>query len=235
MCLVVAPSETRAQAMTRQQADAILQELKEIRQLLQQLVKANPPRPAPTPTPPARVKVNASHTYALGRVDAPLTLVEFTDYQCPFCLRFHSDVFEQLKKNYIDTGKLRFISRDLPLGFHANAMGAARAARCAGEQGKFWEMRNVLINNAKDLASESVVKYAQGVGLEMVAFRACLDSEKYKAEIQQDITEASSLGIAGTPTFVLGRTAPDKIEGTRFVGVQPLAFFEARIKELQPK
>ena len=73
--------------------------------------------------------------YFLGREDAPLTLIEFTDYECPFCGRFHADAFVDLKKNYIDTGKVRFVSRDLPLSFHSNALGAAEGARCAGEQG----------------------------------------------------------------------------------------------------
>jgi protein-disulfide isomerase len=221
--------------MTRQQGDAILKELREIRQLLEQLVKANPPRHAPSPAAPAKVKVNASHAYALGRPDAPVTLIEFTDYQCSFCLAFHSSVFGELKKNYIDTGKVRFISRDLPLGFHGNAERAANAARCAGEQGKFWEMRNVLINNANDLGPAAIVKDAQGLGIEMGAFRACLEGEKYKNEIRKDIAEANAVGITGTPTFVIGKTAPDKIEGLRLVGVQPYAFFEARIKELLPK
>jgi len=217
--------------MTQQQGDAILKELQQIRQLLERLVKATPARTAPNPAPPAKVKVNTGHSYSLGRGDAPITMVEFTDYQCPYCMRFHTTVFEDLKKNYVDTGKLRFISHDLPLGFYANAMGAARAGRCAGEQGKFWELRNLLINSSKDLSPEAINKYAQGVGLDMTAFRACFDSDKYKDEIQKDVAEANALGITGTPTFVIGRTAPDKIEGPRFVGAMPYAFFEARLKE----
>ncbi len=231
LCLLATPPPSYAQAMTKQQGDAILKELKEIRALLQQLVKATPPRSAANPAPPAKVKVNANYPFVLGRADAPLTIIEFTDYQCPYCLRFHSTVFQELKKNYIDTGKVRFISRDLPLGFHANAMGAARAARCAGEQDKFWDLRNVLIENARDLSADAIAKYAKGLGLEMTAFRACVEGEKYKDEIQKDVAEANSVGITGTPTFAIGKTAPDTIEGPKLVGAQPLAAFEARIKE----
>ena len=235
LSLLAFPDASSAQTLTQQQGDAILRELQQIRHLLEQLVKATPSRPAASPAPPAKVKVETGRSYSLGRGDAPLTMVEFTDYQCPYCTKFHTTVFEDLKKNYIDTGKIHFISRDLPLGFHANAMGAARAGRCAGEQGKFWEMRNVLINNSKDLSPEAVAKYAQGVGLAMTAFHACFESEKYKDEIQKDIAEANAIGITGTPTFVIGKTTPDKIEGARFVGAMPLAYFEARIKEATEK
>src|SRR6266852_9091619 len=97
--------------------------------------------------------------YALGRPDAPVTLVEFGDFQCGFCKRFHSDAYGELKRNYIDTGKVRFVSRDLPLEFHPYAMKAAEAARCAGDQQKYWELRDALYSNAAP-PSEDVIKKA---------------------------------------------------------------------------
>ena len=90
--------------------------------------------------------------YSLGRADAPLTIVEFTDYQCPYCRQFQAQTFAQLKKNYIDTGKLRFIVRDLPLEFHSAARPAAEAAHCAAEQGKFWEMHHALLDRQRAAA-----------------------------------------------------------------------------------
>ncbi len=110
-------------------------------------------RPAPQtePDPAKRAKLNLDGFQMLGSKNAPLTIVEFTDYQCPFCQRFHVTTFPDLKKNYIDTGKVRFYSRDLPLDFHANAMQAAEAARCAIEQGKFWELRDVMGANPDKL------------------------------------------------------------------------------------
>ena len=94
----------------------------------------------------------------LGDKNAPLTVVEFTDYQCPFCQRFHVTSYPDLKKNYIDTGKVRFYSRDLPLDFHANAMRAAQAARCANDQGQYWKMREIMSANPDklDLAQPAV-------------------------------------------------------------------------------
>ena len=132
----------------------------------------------------------------MGRSDAPVTLLEFADFQCPYCRHFHTESFAELKKNYIDTGKVRFISRDLPLDFHANALTAALAARCAGEQNKYWELRDALILNAKDLARESILKYAQQAGVEMNTFRSCLDTQKYKAEIDKDRTKLPSWASA---------------------------------------
>src|SRR5262245_10109126 len=122
-----------AAPITREQADAMLAELRAIHQLLD---RQAPPvmRPSP-PAPTVRMAV-AQGWYALGRDDAPLTIVEFSDYQCPYCRRFHLETFPELKKNYVDTGKVRFVSRDLPLDFHPNALRAAEAARCAGDQKK---------------------------------------------------------------------------------------------------
>ncbi len=106
--------------------------------------------------------------YAIGQENAPLTMVEFTDYQCPFCRRFESETFAQLKKNYIDTGKVRFVSRDLPLEFHPNAPRAAIAVRCAGEQHKFWEMHDAIMQDtATDLGPDAILKYAQKVSLDI--------------------------------------------------------------------
>src|SRR5277367_6195365 len=131
------------EGLTRDQADDILKELKAIHQLLErQQTAAAQPQPAP-----ASDKVKMSVTpgwYSLGRDDAPVTVVEFADYQCPFCRKFHSETFAEIKKNYIDTGKVRYVSRDLPLDFHPNAAPAAQAARCAGEQHKFWEMHDAI-------------------------------------------------------------------------------------------
>src|SRR3954469_9269126 len=126
----------------------------------------NPPQP---PQPPSRARVTNVSAYALGREDAPLTMVEFTDLQCPYCRQFALTSFDDIKKNWIDTGKLRYISRDFPLAIHAQAMPAARAARCAGEQGKFWEMRLTLMRNANLLTADYIAKTAADLKLSDVA------------------------------------------------------------------
>jgi protein-disulfide isomerase len=118
------------EGMTRDQADAILNELKEIHQLLKNQQTAATPAAVQAAAPSDKVKMSVGQGwYAMGREDAPVTVVEFTDYQRPFCRKFERDSFADLKKNYIDTGKVRFVARDLPLDFHPNAAPAAQAVR----------------------------------------------------------------------------------------------------------
>ena len=225
------------EGMTKDQADAILTELKAIHQLLQNQQNtraAAAPAAAPAPAPSDKVKMSVgTGWYAMGREDAPVTMVEFTDYQCPFCRRFEADSFAQLKKEYIDTGKVRFVSRDLPLDFHPNAPAAAMAARCAGDQHKFWEMRDaMMLDTATDLGPDSILKYGQKTNLDMTAFRGCLSDKKYTSAIQKDTADAGTLGISGTPSFVIGKTAKDEIAGVRIVGAVPYSVFDSTIKDL---
>jgi protein-disulfide isomerase len=225
------------EGMTKDQADAILNELKAIHQLLQAQQPNTRATAAPATAPAApfdKVKMSVgTGWYALGRDDAPVTMVEFTDYQCPFCRRFEADSFAQLKKEYIDTGKVRFVSRDLPLEFHPNAPAAAMAARCAGDQHKFWEMRDaMMLDTATDLGPESILKYGQKTNLDMTAFSGCLKDKKYTSAIQKDTADAGALGISGTPSFVIGKTARDEIAGIRIVGAVPYSVFDSTIKDL---
>jgi protein-disulfide isomerase len=228
---------TKSDAITKEQADAIVGELKQIRQLLEkqqtQLARAMVPQPAAAPAPPEKVQMNIGNGwYAIGRADAPVTLVEFADYQCPFCKRFHTDAYAELKKNYIDTGKVRFVSRDLPLEFHPFALKAAEAARCAGDQNKYWELRDALYTNAAPPNDDVIKKAAESLSLDAKDFQACLDSDKYKVDVQKDASEAAKLQISGTPTFVLAKSAKDKLDGVRIVGAQPFSAFQAAIEDL---
>ncbi len=218
------------QPMTKEQGDAILTELKHIRLLLQQqqaLLQENKVQPS---IPEQKVTLDLGESeYVLGSEDAPVTLVEFTDYQCPYCSRFHRITYPDIKKNYIDSGKLRYVSRDLPLSFHKNAHQAAGATRCAGEQGKYWELRDVLSLNPKNLSAEGITQYAQEKNLDMEEFQSCFTSSRYENEIQQDIAAAQSVGITGTPGFVLGPTSKNKIDGIVIKGAKPYSTFAAQI------
>jgi protein-disulfide isomerase len=225
----------KSDAITKEQADAIVGELKLIRQLLekQQVQLARAMAPQPAPAPPEKVQMNIGNGwYAIGRADAPVTLVEFADYQCPYCKKFHTDAYAELKKNYIDTGKLRFVSRDLPLEFHPFALKAAEAARCAGDQNKYWELRDALYSNAAPPNDDVIKKAVETLSLDAKGFQACLDSEKYKADVQKDASEAAKLQISGTPTFVLAKSTKDKLDGVRLVGAQPFSAFQAAIEGL---
>ena len=217
--------------MTKTQGDAILDELRQIKKLLER----QPAAPAAAgPRADERVKVSLGSTPSIGRSDAPIVMVEFTDYQCPFCQRYHLSAFEELKKTYVDTGKIRYVSRDLPLPMHPNAMSAATAARCAGEQNKdkFWEMRHRLIVNANQLGAEKYNALADELKLDRAEFQACLAQDKFKAQIEKDMTDAGLAGIGGTPSFVIGRVVGDGVEGVKVVGAQPFGVFDAKLKEI---
>lgn len=213
--------------ITKDQADEILRELKAIHEILEHQQTPTQPKVAPTSNY-VQLAVPAQW-YALGREDAPVTVVEFTDYQCPFCRKFHSDTFTELKKSYIDTGKVRFVSRDLPLDLHSNALAAAMAARCAGEQNKFWEMRDMLLAMDADLSPGALTKYGDQINLNMRSFEACVNEKKYDAAIQKDVADAGALGIAGTPSFVVGKAENGRINGIRIVGTVPSSVFQASI------
>jgi len=226
--LLAAASLARADGITSEQAQEIINELKQIRQTLEKLTS---PQQAPAPDDKVSYKLYPGG-FSLGDAKAPLVMVEYTDFQCPFCQQFHNTAFAQIKANYIDTGKIRFVSRDFPLDFHDNARRAATAGHCAAEQGKFWEMRHVMIVNANALKPDNLATYAATVQMDVPKFKSCLESDKYKAQIDQDIAEGGVAGVQGTPSFVIGRIENDKLEGVRLVGAMPYATFDAKIQQL---
>jgi protein-disulfide isomerase len=232
LCIPLAAQvPTNVEGITRQQANDILNELRQIKQLLQQQLtaKAVPQEPPP----PARAKVNLDGFQMLGSKNAPLTMVEFTDYQCPFCQRFHVASYPELKKQYIDTGKLRFYSRDLPLDIHSNALRAAEAARCAIEQGKYWQIRDVMGATPDKLDLEHLVGFATELKMDPAAFRACVTSDKFKTQIQADMMEAMKIGANGTPTFVIGKSTPEGVDGEVVMGALPFPVFDEKLKALE--
>jgi protein-disulfide isomerase len=196
--------------------------------------KAAQDKGSPDPKPLRQISMPvAGDWHAIGSADAPLTLVEFSDYECPLCHAFHVETFGQLKKKYIDTGKVRFVSRDQPLPeYHPRAMEAAHAARCAGDQGKFWEMRDALIAHSDRLSRGEILEYARRVRLDPKAFRSCLSARAHQGEIDKDIADAVALNLRGTPTFVLGRTSDRTLHGVAIVGALPYKVFEAAIERM---
>jgi protein-disulfide isomerase len=213
--------------ITRQQADEILNELRQIRQLLEKQQRGGEP-------PVIKAKLDLKGFQMLGNKDAPITMVEFTDYQCPFCQRFHVATFGELKKNYIDTGKVRFYSRDLPLvDSHPDALRAAQAGRCAAEQGQFWALRDRMAAAPSKLDMESLANYAGDLKMDVKAFRSCVESDKYKSAVRSDIDEAMKIGATGTPTFVVGKSTPEGVDGELMIGALPYQSFDEKLKDLE--
>ncbi len=153
----------------------------------------------------------------LGNKNAPITIVEFSDYQCPFCLRWHQDVFSKLEEKYGD--KVRLVYRDFPLSeIHPQAEPAAEAADCAGEQDKYWDYHNLLFSGQKELSQDTFLAYAQSLKLNMDNFKKCVEERRYQKEVQADYDFAAKLGVRSTPTFF--------VNGLAVVGAQPFEVFD---------
>jgi protein-disulfide isomerase len=151
---------------------------------------------------PIRSEVAATGP-AHGPATAPVTIVEFSDFQCPYCGRL-IPTLEQVKAKYGD--KIRIVFRQFPLPMHPNAQKAAEASLCANEQGKFWEMHDVMFKNQQELAVDSLKSKAAALGLKAEEFNSCLDSGKYVAQIQSDVKDGNAVGVNGTPAmFINGR------------------------------
>lgn len=180
--------------------------------------------------PSGPVNVSADDDPYLGNKNAPITMIEFSDFQCPFCRAFWRDTLPQIKKEYIDTGKLKFVYRDFPLSFHQGAAPAAEGAECAEDQGKFWQLHDKIFQEQDkqgqgtiQFTKSDVVKWAGQTGLDMGKFNQCLDSGKYKAEVEKDIADGTAAGVTGTPAIF--------INGRLVVGAQPFSAFKAVIDE----
>jgi protein-disulfide isomerase len=220
-----APDLARDIATLKESVKAIQRDLQEIKALL--LAR-------PAAGPPASVVLDPGTNQFKGERTAKLTLIEFSDYQCPFCARYVRDTYPQIEKEYIETGKLRYVFLDLPLeSIHKLAFKAAEAANCAGAQGKYWEMHDRLFENQKTL--EPWTAHAEAVGLDVAAFEACLVAGGQAEEIRRDMAEARKAGITGTPGFFLAYTDA-KTSTVRTVaslkGAQPFAAFKAEIDRL---
>jgi len=161
---------------------------------------------------------------SLGDPNAPVTIVEFSDFQCPYCARFFANTLGLLKDKYVKTGKVRLVYRDFPLSsIHAEATGAAEAAACANEQGKFWEYHDKIFQNQQALGAANYKQWAKAIGLDAVVFNQCVDVRKYADEVQKDFDDGRTAGVSGTPTFF--------INGKMVVGALPIEEFESAIEE----
>ena len=168
------------------------------------------------------IEVNAGESPMLGDVNAEVTIIEFSDFECPYCGRFYSETMSLIEKNYIKTGKVKLYFMDFPLtDIHSNAQKAAEAARCVREQKGdegFWKMHDKLFENQQSLSIENFKKWARELGVAASKFDECLDSGKYELAVQEDSTYGQSLGVQGTPAFF--------IDGKLLSGAQPYSVFE---------
>ena len=188
--------------------------------LIADLRKSGPPIRVVMDAPRSTVQVSPDDP-SLGKTDAPVTVVEYSDFQCPFCLRV-MPTLKDLRTKYGD--RVRLVWKDFPLTqIHPQAFVAAQAGNCAREQGKFWEYHDKLFANQSALTPDSLKKYAADTGLDAAKFNQCLDSSKYEARVEDALAAGNRLGISSTPTVY--------VNGRMINGAQPIEVFEAVVEE----
>jgi protein-disulfide isomerase len=218
----------RAEIRALRAAQAELRdEIREIKALLQ---KASAPPAAAAPAVGAQISLQGAQVR--GDQHAQLVLVEFSDFQCPFCARHATATYPQIVRDYVDTGRLRYAFMNFPIdALHPRAFQEHVAAACAADQGRFWEMHDRLFADQKAADPEALAADAQALGLDVAVFRACIDSERHAAEIRDAVRVGNSLGVMGTPTFLIGTVQADgKLKTMQVVaGAKPYAAFREAI------
>ena len=185
----------------------------------------------PTKQPTSPVKISADNDPIIGNPNAPITIIEFSDFQCPFCARFNIQTLPAIMNEYVNDGKVKLVFRDFPIqSIHPNAVPASIAAECANEQGKFKEMHDTLFEKQNEWSKKNTdnviitfTQYASEMGLEEEKFDSCLKNGKYIEEIQKDLDDGRTYGVSGTPGFFIGN---DQIGFIELKGAQPFENFK---------
>jgi protein-disulfide isomerase len=165
------------------------------------------------------VRVDVSGSPAQGPQDAKVTMVEFVDFECPFCGRYARDTLPQLRRDYGD--RIRYVSRQFPLDIHQHAAAAARTAVCADEQGRYWDLHDMLFTHQEDLTKGALAGYARELGLDMDDYATCVRAPATQARVERDLADGRRYGVTGTPAFF--------INGRLISGAQPYAAFKAQL------
>lgn len=176
--------------------------------------------------PQGPVDVENGHFPVKGDEDADVTIVEFSDFECPFCGSFYNDTLPQIISEYIDTGMVKMYYRHYPLSFHPKAVPLALASECANDQDKFWEMHDKIFDNNATISSvtdETIKGWVTELGMNTGEFNECYDSKEHQAKVDEDFAAGQAAGVSGTPTFY--------INGKQIVGAQPFESFKAVIDE----
>lgn len=187
----------------------------EVTSLKTQVANKAPNEGAVKPGMPGKFLVGDAPTR--GNKNAKVAVVEFTDFECPYCGRHHRQTFSRLDSDYISTDKIQYIAKDFPLSFHTNGVSSAVAARCAGEQGKYWDMHHALFENQRKLSDSLYKTQADLLGLDASAFAQCLQDPEQKKRVNQDIDNGERYGVRGTPAFLIGTIEQGVMTNLQFV------------------
>jgi protein-disulfide isomerase len=188
------------------------------------------------PLPPVElIKLDPLGQSPRGKSTARIAIVEYSDFECPFCGKYERETSPLILKNYVNTGKVKVFYRDLPSPMHPRAIPAARAARCAGEQGKFWEMHDSLFAGQGALSDGALLDRAMVLGLDSGKFNECFSSTRHTDNLQKELTEAEKIGIDGTPTFFIGpldESGDVMTVAAKIAGSHPYEAFRSAFEEV---
>jgi len=219
----------------RQQFQQLQQDVEKLKKQIQVIAREKRLQPTAPPVievAPKPRSISLGTIQPLGNPDAKIALIEFADYQCPYCERFYAQSFGSLKSRFIDSGKVMYTFRDLPAPNRPQALPAAIAARCAGEQSKYYEMQSLLFGYGRNLKQDSYNRFAKKLGLDISKFSACLIDNNQREKIRQDMVDAQNLGIRGTPTFYIGTIQGNKIvDAQQIVGALPYNYFRNALEK----
>jgi protein-disulfide isomerase len=206
----------------------------EIKSELAEIKKLLTPKPPPPQVEKLEGAVAIGSIPGKGDAKAAVTMIEFSDFQCPFCKRHVDQTVPALLKDYVDSGKVRYVFRDFPLAaLHPQAAKAAEAARCAGDQGKYWDMHDKLFALQPEIKDQKYADFAKQIGLDEAKFDECMTSSRYAAAVQNDVDYGTKLGVRGTPTVVVGLSDGDQVKNATIIrGAQPLATFKEELDKL---
>jgi protein-disulfide isomerase len=215
------------------QIEQLLESQKAIEKDLQEIKAFLRGAAPPNNVPAENVVLGVNGNQFKGHDDAKLVVVEFSDYECPFCGRYFNETWPMIQKEFISAGKIKYVVRDFPLqSVHPNAVKAAEAAGCAAKQGKYWEMHDRLFQYQNQLGAEELPKHAEAIGLDKTSFEQCLSSGTQVAAVRNTLEEGIKAGVQGTPTFFLGVQNGDgqsvKVIQA-IVGAQPYITFKEKI------
>jgi protein-disulfide isomerase len=237
---VLGPTAMPAHAQTNSEIQSLKKEIEALKanqkdiqknvQIIKDILMGKQP-------PLENVFISTEGAPSVGEATAKLTMVEFSDFQCPFCGRYANQTMSQVLDTYVKTGRVRYVFRNFPLEqLHPNAEKAAEAANCAGEQNKFWEAHDRFFKNQSALDSKEMLGHATVLGLDVPKFQQCLDSGKYTAKVKADEAEGQKFGVKGTPTFFFGTVDPKdptKIHAVKLLsGAVPFDSFKDVIEGL---
>jgi protein-disulfide isomerase len=251
LCVALSGSPTgagplQAAAAAPSRDDAVLRKLEELqaevralkaevsglRRALAEASAAAKSAAAAAPSPATRIALDGKDP-VMGSPSATVALVEFSDFQCPYCGRFQQDTFAQIKKAYVDTGKIQYVFRDFPLVLHEQARSAAIAAHCAREQNAYWKMHDALFAQQSRLGPELYTELAASFQLDTAAFATCLSDQAAAAEVDRDLAYGQSVGIRGTPSFFVGRIDKGQVVDAKAIsGAKPFTVFAEAIDPL---